>query len=77
MDILFVTGLTETQEAIFEANKDQLEEIFNEEGLTMLGVIDKDGKLLISGEPMNKKAIIDRIERKIKEEIGIGTEIRL
>lgn len=77
MNIPFVTGLTETQKAIFEANKDQLEEIFNEEGLTMLGVIDKDGKVLNSGEPMNKKAIIDRIERKIKEEIGIGTEIRL
>lgn len=77
MNIPFVTGLTETQKAIFEANKDQLEEIFNEEGLTMLGVIDKDGKLLISGEPMNKKAIIDRIERKVKEEIGIGTEICL
>lgn len=77
MNNIFMTGLTKTQEAIFEANKDQLEKIFNEEGLTMLGVIDKDGKLLISGEPMNKKAIIDRIEGKIKEEIGIGTEIRL
>lgn len=77
MNIQFVTGLSKTQKAILEENKDRLEEIFNEEGLTMLGVIDKDGKLLISGEPMNKKAIIDRIEGKIKEEIGIGTEICL
>lgn len=77
MNIQFVTGLTETQKAIFEANKDQLEEIFNEEGLTMKGITNQDSELCISGEPMNKKAIIDRIERKIKEEIGIGTEICL
>ena len=77
MGTLYVTGLSKTQKAIFEENKDQLEEIFNEEGLTMKGVIDKDGKLLISAEPMDQDVISDRIAKKVREDLGLGVTVRL
>lgn len=74
VNTVFLTG---TQKAIFEQKGARIEEILNEEGLTMRGVVDKNGEFLITAEPMHKVEISARVAVQIKKELGINSIIRL